>query len=173
MDAILERLQTTVQSALQGLSPQQLAWHPPDKWCAAQILEHLFLSYTGTAKGFQKMLEAESPVFARGSFAQRSRALFVFTFGYIPSGREAPASTRPRGMPLENVRNEFGEKLAAMDAVIAEAELRFGKGTRLLAHPFLGPLSGPQWRKFHLLHGSHHARQILRLRQAMRGKYLV
>jgi hypothetical protein len=27
-------------------------------------------------------------------------------------------------------------------------------------HPFLGPLTASQWRKFHLVHGRHHARQI-------------
>jgi hypothetical protein len=28
----------------------------------------------------------------------------------------------------------------------------------------LGPLTGAQWRKFHLVHGLHHQKQLLRLR---------
>jgi len=54
-----------------------------------------------------------------------------------------------------------------MDAVIAQAEEKFGKSTRLLDHPVLGPLSGAQWRKFHLVHGELHIRQLRRLREAI------
>jgi hypothetical protein len=28
----------------------------------------------------------------------------------------------------------------------------------------LGPLTGAQWRKFHLVHGRHHVKQVLHLR---------
>ncbi|MGZ4836286.1 MAG: DUF1569 domain-containing protein [Terriglobales bacterium] len=27
-------------------------------------------------------------------------------------------------------------------------------------HPFLGPLTADEWRKFHWVHGRHHTRQI-------------
>jgi hypothetical protein len=32
----------------------------------------------------------------------------------------------------------------------------------------LGPLTGAQWRKFHLVHGRHHARQIRQLRAGLK-----
>jgi hypothetical protein len=167
MDALLEDLRTNVEAVVGGMSTDQLRWHPPDKWCAAQILEHLYLSYTGTTKGFQKMLETGKAPATHGSVWQRTRAMFVFGFNYLPSGREAPTSTRPKGLLEEKVCSEIWEKLAAMDTIIADAQARFGQSTPLLDHPFLGPLTGARWRKFHLLHGMHHRKQILRLRDQM------
>jgi len=37
----------------------------------------------------------------------------------------------------------------------------------VMEHPFLGPFSIAQWRKFHLRHGMHHLKQIQRLRSLM------
>jgi hypothetical protein len=56
-----------------------------------------------------------------------------------------------------------------MDALIEECAERFGRGSKLLDHPILGPLTAAQWREFHLIHGLHHRKQILRLRQSLIG----
>jgi hypothetical protein len=170
MDAFLEQLQRTLASTVDGMSAEEFRWHPPDKWCAAEILEHLYLSYTGTTKGFERMLESGKLGATRSSIPQRIRGLVVFGFNYLPAGREAPSSTRPKGLPAEKIRTGFPEKIAAMDAAIAQAERRFGTGVPLFDHPFLGPLTGSRWRKFHLLHGLHHVKQIVRLREAMKKK---
>jgi hypothetical protein len=53
----------------------------------------------------------------------------------------------------------------AMDGIIARCEESFGGRTKLLDHPILGPLTAPQWRKMHLVHGLHHLKQLRRLRQ--------
>jgi hypothetical protein len=164
MDSPLESLKRVIGSAVEGMSSEQLSWHPPGKWCASEILEHLYLSYTGTIKGFEKVIEAGRPLATQSSFNQRWRTLVVVGFGHLPTGRKAPRVTEPRGLPADTVRNEFGNKIAAMDAIIAECEARFGRGVRLLDHPILGPLTGTQWRKFHLVHGRHHAKQLRRLR---------
>jgi len=164
MDSRLEELKKAVESAVGGMSSEQLSWHPPGKWCAAEVLEHLFLTYTGTIKGFEKVIQAGNPLATRASMRQRGRALVVQGLGHLPTGREAPANTRPRGLSAEIVRNEIGAKIAAMDALMAQCEASFGRRTPLLDHPILGPLSATQWRKFHLVHGRHHEKQLLRLR---------
>jgi hypothetical protein len=64
------------------------------------------------------------------------------------------------------VRNEIGAKLVAMDAIIAQCEARFGRHVKLLDHPILGPLTATQWRTLHLVHGRHHQKQLLCLRDA-------
>lgn len=87
--------------------------------------------------------------------------------GYLPEGRTAPKNTTPRGLPPEQVLAEVSQKIAAMDAVIARAEEKYGKQTRLLDHPSLGPLRGQQWRKFHWVHGQHHVKQIRNLRKML------
>jgi hypothetical protein len=167
MDSCLEELKQAVESSVRGLSSEQLSWHPPAKWCAAEVLEHLYLTYTGTIKGFTRVLEAGKPMVTRASMKQRMRTLVVVGFRHMPEGRQAPANTRPRGLPAENVWSEVGAKMAEMDAIIAQCEARFGS-SRLLDHPILGPLTARQWRTFHLVHGRHHVKQLLRLRDGAR-----
>ena len=166
MDSRLEELKQAVESSVEGLSSEELSWHPADKWCAAEVLEHLYLTYTGTIKGFAKVLEAGKPLVTRASMKQRVRTLVVLVFQHMPEGRQAPANTRPRGLPAEKVRSEVGAKIAQMDAIIAQCEVRFGRGIPLLDHPILGPLTALQWRTFHLVHGRHHVKQLLRLRSS-------
>ena len=38
----------------------------------------------------------------------------------------------------------------------------FGSDVKLVNHPFLGPLTSDEWRRFHCVHGRHHLRQIRR-----------
>lgn len=163
MDSRLQRLQEEIASAIAGLSADQLSWHPPGKWCTAEVLEHLYLTYTGTVKGFERVAEAGKPLATAPSWRQRGRTLVVVGFGYFPSGREAPAVARPRGVPTEKVLAEIGPKIAEMDAIITRCEEKLGAHHQLLDHPILGPLTADQWRKFHLVHGRHHVKQIRRL----------
>jgi hypothetical protein len=160
----LKRLQEEIALAVAGLSAEQLSWHPPEKWCAAEVLEHLYLTYTGTTKGFERVVQAGKPLVSRGTFKQRVGAAMVLGFGYLPTGREAPLVARPRGVPREKVLAEIGPAIAGMDDIIGRCEEKIGRGEKLLDHPILGPLTGAQWRKFHLVHGLHHVKQIRRLR---------
>ena len=165
MDPHLNRLQQEIASALAGLSAEQLTWHRPGKWCAAEVLEHLYLTYSGTVKGFERVAEAGKPLATAQTSKQRVQTLVVCSFGYLPSGREAPPVTRPRGVPSEKVLSEIGPTIERMDELIRDAEEKFGRRTKLLDHPILGPLTGAQWRKFHLVHGLHHGKQLRRLRE--------
>lgn len=165
MDPHLDKLQREIESAIAGLSPEQMNWHPPAKWCAAEVLEHLYLTYTGTVKGFERVAEAGKPLATAPNWKQRGRTLVVCGLGYLPSGREAPPVTRPRGVPTEKVLAEIGPVIARMDEVIRQCEEKIGRGTKLLDHPILGPLTASQWRKFHLVHGLHHGKQLRRLRR--------
>jgi hypothetical protein len=94
----------------------------------------------------------------------------VVGLGHIPAGLKAPAIAQPKGLPPEKVHNEIGAKIAAMDAIIAQCETRFGRRVPLLDHPILGPLTAPQWRRLHLVHGQHHLKQLLRLRDCTTKK---
>jgi hypothetical protein len=165
MDSRLDKLKGSLQSAVEGMSSEQLSWHPPGKWCAAELLEHLYLTYTGTIKGFERVVSKGKPLASRASMAQRMLTLVVVGLGHMPAGRKAPAMVLPKGLPAEQVRNEIGAKIVAMEAIIAQCEARFGRRVQLLDHPILGPLSATQWRKLHLVHGQHHLKQILRLRE--------
>jgi hypothetical protein len=164
MDSGLEKLKEALESAVEGVSSEQLSWHPEGKWCAAEVLEHLYLTYTGTIKGFEKVMTSGKPLATRATMKQRLGTLMVVGFGRMPEGRKSPPNAQPRGLAAEKVRKEVGEKIVAMDAIIAECEARFGRRVRLLDHPVLGPLTATQWRKFHVVHGAHHQKQLIRLR---------
>jgi hypothetical protein len=53
-----------------------------------------------------------------------------------------------------------------METVIADCNAKFGRGKVIAEHPILGPLTASEWRKFHWVHGRHHARQILQLKNS-------
>jgi len=139
---------------------EQMNLHPPGKWCAAEVLEHLYLTYTGTTKGFESVAQAGKPLASAATLKQRVGAVMVIGFGYLPSGRESPRMARPRGIPQEKVVSEIGPAIAGMDDIIGGCEEKFGRSEKLLDHPILGPLTGAQWRKFHLVHGLHHLKQV-------------
>ncbi|MGB8583528.1 MAG: DUF1569 domain-containing protein [Candidatus Sulfotelmatobacter sp.] len=164
MDSLLEELKQALKSAVEGMSNRQMSWHPAEKWCAAEVLEHLYLTYTGTIRGFGRVLAAGKPMVGRASVKQRLRTLVVLGFSHLPNGRKAPKQTVPRGLDSETVRAEVVQKLEAMDEIITQCEARFGHG-KVLDHPILGPLTAAQWRKFHWIHGHHHVKQILKLRE--------
>ena len=166
MDSRLEKLKADLESAVEGMSSEQWNWHVPGKWCAAEILEHLYLTYTGTIKGFERVIASGKPLATSASMAQRLSSFVVVGLGHMPGGIEAPAVARPRGLPVDQVRKEIGAKLVAMDAIIGKCEAGFGPDVKLLDHPILGPLTAPQWRKLHIVHGRHHQKQLLRLRES-------
>lgn len=168
VDTQLKKLQQQIGAATAGLSVEQLCWHPPGKWSAAEVLEHLYLTYTGTIKGLERVVAAGKPIITALNWQQRGRRFVVLSLGYLPSGREAPAFARPRGIQSEKVLVEVELKIAEMDAMLEECEEKFGRGA-LLDHPILGPLNGVGWRKFHLVHGLHHVKQIRRLREGSGG----
>ena len=167
MDPHLATLQRAIASAIDGLTGEQLAWHPPLKWCAGEILEHLYLTYTGTTKGFGRVLSAGRSQSARPSWKNRAQSLIVLGLGYLPSGRTAPTHSQPRGLPPQQVAAEISSKIAEMDETIARCQQKFGSRAKVLDHPFLGPFTTSQWRKFHLVHGLHHVKQIRVLRTQM------
>jgi hypothetical protein len=164
MDARLEQLKALVVSATEGMSAEQMSRHAEGKWCAAEVLEHLYLTYTGTIKAFERVLEAGKAPGKTITLKQRFGTFVVLTLNHLPEGRKAPKTTEPRGMSADRIRAEVEEKIAAMDEIIARSEARLGKG-KLLDHPILGPLSASEWRKFHLVHGRHHVKQIMKIRE--------
>ena len=160
MNSYLERLRQELEDATGGASPSALAQAPAAKWSAAQILEHLFLTYKNTSRGLAKCLEQGAPLATRATLKDRLATLLVVRLGHFPEGRQAPERTIPRGMPPEEVQQAIVPELQKMGSSLDDCERRFGERTKILDHPILGPLTANQWRKFHWVHGRHHARQI-------------
>jgi len=104
---------------------------------------------------------------SKPTWKNSAQALIVLGFNYLPNGREAPQHARPTGLPVEKVLAEILPKITEMDEFLTECAAKFGGRIKVLDHPFLGPFSIDQWRKFHLVHGLHHVKQIRKLRCAM------
>jgi len=160
METYLKRLHTELEAAVQGASVEAMQKAPAGKWNSAQILEHLYLTYKHTNKAIALCLEAGAPRASAATMKHRVKSLIVTGLGYLPEGAKAPERAVPRGMPLAEVRGTILAEIERMAAGLDDCERRFGARTKIIDHPILGPLTANQWRKFHWLHGRHHARQI-------------
>jgi hypothetical protein len=160
MDSYLQRLHEELEHTIAGTNPATLETAPDGKWSPAQILEHLLLTYQGTNKGAAKCLEKGTSLATAGTFKDLVRSFVVVHLGYFPSGRKAPERAVPKGMPAEEVQRAIFAEIRQMDAGLSECERRFGPARKIMDHPVLGPFNVRQWRKFHWVHGRHHARQI-------------
>jgi hypothetical protein len=166
MDFYLQRLQDAIRKATDGMTAEQLCRHPEGKWCTAEILEHLYLTYTGTIKGFERCVDCGQPMARTPELMDHLRKFVVIGLNHLPEGRKAPKNTVPKGMSMVQVRAEICSMIEKMDVMIAEAEKKYGQQTLLLDHPIIGPLRGQEWRKFHWVHGKHHMKQIRRLKKS-------
>ena len=161
MDSELARLRRQLEDAIDGMTDSTLAQAPAGKWNSAQILEHLFLTYKNTNRGLAKCLETGAPlVRTPATLKQRLGKLVVVNLGYMPAGAKAPERVMPQGTPPEEVRQTIFAEIQKMESGLNDCERRFGASTPIMDHPILGPLTANQWRKFHWVHGRHHARQI-------------
>jgi len=160
MRAELNRLQQELRAAISDAVPSDLGSGPAGKWTPGQILEHLWLSYHHTNKGLARCMAKGAPLATSTNMKLRVKTFVVTRLGYFPSRAKAPERTAPRGKPTEEVLGSIFDEIAQMDAALEVCEQKFGRRTKLLDHPILGPLNSEEWRAFHLIHGRHHARQI-------------
>ena len=163
MDSCLQETLTEIRRATKGMTVEQLAWHPDGKWSAAEILEHLTLTFTGTAKGMQRVAESGVEKAAAATVQQRVAAFVVTTLGFMPSGRKSPEMVEPKTSDPVNAVAQIERELINMDGMLAEVEKRVGNKVRI-PHPILGPLTIVQWRTFHRVHTKHHMKQIEQLK---------
>src|SRR5207247_3735579 len=76
-------------------------WHraPPGKWTPAQIVHHLAISLETSGRVFEER-RAKPPMRRRPRTVRERLGYFlVLQIGWTPSGREAPAMTRPAERP--------------------------------------------------------------------------
>jgi Protein of unknown function (DUF1569) len=173
MDATLQQLQREIASVLQGLDASQTQLRPPsrpNKWNIQQIIEHLLLSYNGTQMALNARVSKGTPTRAKPALLQRCGQYTLIHLGYFPTGRMAPPLVTPPSTtnPLsgDELTKAAAEHLACVDTLCGKAENLFGATNRCASHMVLGPLSVDQWRRFQLIHGEHHLKQIVAIRKA-------
>lgn len=164
-DPSLRRALAGLDAATAGMTPEALAWHPPGKWSSAQVLEHLAKSYATTAYILDKCVNEQRPVGKPPSIRQRLFTTMVVSAGYLPTGVEAPAITRPDGLPPLEALASARASLQALDRAAARCAAHFGRRVRVANHPLLGGFTTAQWQRFHWIHTRHHLKQIAGLRR--------
>ena len=167
LSPLLQTALDSIDQAIDGMSDEQLAWHPPEKWSSAEILEHLSLAYSRTADRMKSLLQKGQPEVRKRTFRERVGGLIVLKLERIPPGRKAPEALCPKGISPSEIKVSIRKNLVEMDRMITECEQRFGNRGDIMVHAVLGPLSVPEWRKFHCVHTRHHMRQVGALRERM------
>jgi hypothetical protein len=167
----LQLLQAELERSLAGLSDQQTQLRPrldSRRWHIQQIVGHLLLTYALTLTAMDTQIAKAHRTQASLSFSQRLWQFVVLRLGWLPRRRKAPAITTPdpHAAPINGAQlsSALASALTALDARITAAEQLFGRRRRSVRHMLLGPLSLNQWRRFHLVHGRHHLRQIAAIR---------
>jgi hypothetical protein len=164
---LLDQTRELLAAPLAGCSAEQIARHPagdPARWSTQQVIEHLSLTWRSTTSGIEDRLKKDRPLRTRPTLAQRCMQLAVCKCGFFPVRGKAPPAVQPgeaSGGALngDELIARFSATLAAMDQVLNRIE-PLSKNAPVLTHFRLGPLSVRQWRRFHLVHARHHARQI-------------
>jgi hypothetical protein len=169
MHKTITKLAAEIGAAVEGATERELCCCPAEgKWCAAQVLEHLQRTYTGTMKGLERVLSQGKPLTTPVPPKKRVMQFLVITANWFPEGRKSPKVAEPKGdVVVMDMPRTIQEKLAEMDGLLNRCQEKFGS-SKVLDHPILGALTVDQWRKFHLVHGRHHVKQV-RERRALAG----
>jgi hypothetical protein len=167
LSPLLQTALNAIRSTTDGMTAEQLAWHPEAKWSSAEILEHLSLAYSRTVERMAALLEQGAPEVRRRTFREWIGGLIVLKLERIPPGRKAPEAISPRGIAADQALTSAQSNLAELDRMIDRCQQRFGTQQNIMAHAILGPLTTSEWRKFHYVHTIHHMRQVKALRQRM------
>ena len=165
MHPILKSSLEPLADQISVLSLAEAQVHPlpgQGRWCAQQILEHLILTYEQTSNSVARQLKS-------GRVPKNKRGLLEFVirlqtlgFGYLPSGVPATLAMRPTDFVPEDgaaTAARFLEAAETMDAQLVAARKKFGIQP-CGEHPFYGLMRVDEWRRYHSVHGRHHAAQL-------------
>ena len=150
--------------ATSGAGEESRVRRDPSRWSVVEIVEHLTRAYSGTAKGFERCLEKNTPLATPPTLKQRVQQFALIELGFFPEGRQAPKHIIPSGeLDLGAVIEAVRRDLARLDASASRTREQLGPG-RVPDHPIIGALTVSQWLKFHEVHTRHHAKQIAQRR---------
>jgi hypothetical protein len=167
----LHRFETEVTAALVGLDARQTQATPldrPEKWSIQQVVEHLMKTYLGTIPAIEARIDKRSGTRARPTLRQRYQQFWFLNLGRCPYGRTAPPASSPSSPTTVRSGSDLAQRISTelvrLDRVTTRGEQIFAD-RRAVTHLMLGPLSMDQWRRFHVVHGRHHLKQIWAIRK--------
>jgi hypothetical protein len=168
-DPQLNKAATEFLAAFENLQADALeARQDANSWSRQQVVEHILLTYSSTAREMERRLAKGSPTSRARTWKERMVQFMLIGCGYFPRGRKAPDMVNPvqhAAPPRDGtaLAGELRQRLAEMETAIAKVEAAWGSKVTVATHFRLGPLSASQWRRFHAVHTRHHAKQIERI----------
>jgi len=141
---------------LLALDPERLAAVVPERsgWSAEQHLAHVALANELVLRNLASLVAGTGALIVR-DVEPHARAVAVLAEGRIPRGQaQSPRMVRPPERVQRELLTQWiadgRSALAALDAArVVPGELR-------IPHQLLGPLDGPQWARFAVVHTRHH-----------------
>lgn len=172
MDPILSQLDDAITGSIADLDTAAMQSRPilsESKWTIEQIVEHLSLTYGATATALEARLAKGTPTQAKPTMPQRLAQFTITQCGLFPSGRKAPDGVTPPSTQEHRSGSALckavHDRIVRMDQLLEQTKAMFGN-KQAVNHMILGPLSVHQWKRFHLIHGLHHIKQIRSIRKA-------
>ena len=160
MNDYLNRCIEIIEKSTDGLADDVVRKRADGRWSVLEIVEHLQLAYSGTAKGLDRRLAAGAPSAKLSSLRNKVRKFVVVRIGYFPPGRQAPKFIMPKGdIDLPTAIERARRDLEWLDRSAIRARERFGS-VEILDHPLLGAFTLDEWLRFHWIHTRHHEKQI-------------
>lgn len=173
MHPVLQSVQNRFHDLLGPMDAEETQVHPSGnnlRWTTQQVVEHLILTYQSSSRVLADRLQKRRPTLTRCSPLQWWLQLLLLSFGQMPKGAPAPSHTVPSdaspALSGHDLAAKLAEEAAKMDALLDRCREKFGL-QRVATHIVLGPLRVDQWRRFHVLHGLHHLKQIEQIRAEM------
>ena len=162
MNRHLRAAREAIEAAAGHLPVDVIARRSGDRWCIAEILEHLTLAFTANAAALEKALASGEPRARRPSWTQTLARILVVDGGYFPAVK-APEMTVPTGaIPPERILEAIRSALEQLDDTLTRVAARFGADVPVANHPYFAGLTVAQWRRFHRRHTIHHMSQVRR-----------
>lgn len=162
LNAELQRHHSAFTQFIQGLSAQQLAFAPPDKWNALQQTEHLTKSVGPVNMALSLPLFVLQMLFGKANRKSRSYDELVGKYhSKLKAGGRAPGRFVPGGKE-KNTKVLAGKLLGLVDSLqkkvnaLSEDQL----DQFILPHPLLGKLTVREMIYFTIYHVQHHHRLL-------------
>jgi hypothetical protein len=175
--AAFQRMSDAFRAKLAGRDSKLCQLHPHGDaaaWSMQEVVEHLLLTYRGTVAQVEKYRKRGLSTQKKADWKQTAARIVVVGLGHFPRGTPSPEFVFPGRSNLAPMDGDtlaalFNEELVRLDSELLRCQEEFGDRP-FAPHFRLGPLSPRQWRRFHLVHGGHHLKQLARIEKQLEGE---
>ena len=155
----LERTAKLVESTAQSIPEAQWGAAPgPDRWSAAQILEHIIITEGLVVKVLPRK---GRPCNDREPDARVANIRDIFNNDGLKLTAYGPIVPGPEPRAMSEQLAIFNQQRQEMLKITDHHDLT--EKVRLVKHPKFGELTRGEWLWFYILHSERHARQMQRL----------